>query len=232
MNNKIDVLDHGHVRLIEAMGNDLSIVRNARVSYDAEWRTGEDAGKDEKLIHYLIKNKHTSPLESVQFTFDIKCPLFIARQWHRHRTWSYNEISARYSELPEEYYVPDPTIIGIQSSTNKQMRIIEEKFIDEKFDEATIVDAMIIREACRASFKEYHKLLLRGVPRELARGVLPMNTYTHFFGTVDLHNLLHFITLRSHSHAQWEIQQYANALLELITPIVPVTVAAYKELNK
>ena len=120
----IEVLNRGHVRLVDHMGSDLSIVRNARVSYDAEWRTGEDTGKDAALIQYLIKNQHTSPFESVMFTFDVKAPIFVLRQWHRHRTWSYSEISGRYSELPEEYYIPEVSQIGLQSRTNKQMRIL------------------------------------------------------------------------------------------------------------
>jgi thymidylate synthase (FAD) len=107
MADAIHVLDHGHVRLVDHMGSDLSIVRNARVSYDAEWRTGEDEGKDAKLIAYLVKNRHTSPFEAVSFTFDVKAPIFVFRQWHRHRTWSFNEVSARYAELPEEFYVPE-----------------------------------------------------------------------------------------------------------------------------
>lgn len=109
---KIDVLNHGFVRLVDHMGSDLSIVRNARVSYDAEWRAGEDEGKDAKLIDYLVRNHHTSPLESVNFTFEVKAPIFVFRQWHRHRTWSFNEVSARYSELPEEFYVPDEVQIS------------------------------------------------------------------------------------------------------------------------
>lgn len=220
----IKVLDHGYIRLFEHMGSDLSIVRNARVSYDTEWRTGEDANKDEKLLRYLLKNKHTSPFESVTFTFDIKCPIFIARQWHRHRTWSFNEISARYTELPEEYYVPNPDYIGTQSKDNKQVRDLKPIPSDKEY-----INAFIIQEACKQSFTAYKLLIEEGVPRELARGVLPLNTYTHFFGTVDLHNLFHFIKLRIHSHSQWEIQQYAKALLELITPIVPVSVEAFKE---
>src|ERR1700686_1662122 len=120
--NEIKVLDHGHVRLVESMGSDLSIVRNARVSYDAEWRTGEDDGKDARLIDYLVKHGHTSPFEAVQFTFDVKAPIFVFRQWHRHRTWSFNEISARYAELPEEFYVPAVEQITMQHTSNKQMR--------------------------------------------------------------------------------------------------------------
>lgn len=207
------------------MGSDLSIVRNARVSYDTEWRAGEDAGKDEKLIRYLLKNNHTSPFESVTFTFDIKCPIFIARQWHRHRTWSYNEISARYTELPEKYYVPSAELVGSQSTHNKQVRDINPH---NKLSDIDIY-LSVIDTKCREMHILYQELIREGIPRELARIVLPLNTYTHFFGTVDLHNLFHFIKLRIHSHSQWEIQQYAKALLELITPIVPVSVEAFKE---
>jgi len=219
---EIKVLDYGHVRLVDSMGSDLSVVRSARVSYDAEWRTGEDEGKDEKLIRYLMKNGHTSPFESVVFTFDIKCPIFIARQWHRHRTWSYNEVSARYTELPEEYYLPELDNIGVQSKDNKQVR-------DKEYNHKQEHIQRVLDEALDNSFYAYKVLLQNGCPRELARGVLPLNTYTHFFGTVDLHNLFHFIKLRIHPHAQWEIQQYAKALLELIEPVVPVSVAAFKE---
>jgi thymidylate synthase (FAD) len=179
MTQPIQVLNAGHVRLVEHMGSDLSIVRNARVSYDAEWRSGQDAGKDAKLIHYLWRNKHSSPFESVQFTFDIKCPIFVARQWHRHRTWAFNEVSARYTELPSEFYIPEVDKITTQSKSNKQMRT------EEQHAEAKEIQWKII-SACDAAFEVYRWLLEDGCPRELARGVLPMNTYTHFFGTVDL----------------------------------------------
>lgn len=228
--NVIYVLDHGHVRLVESMGSDLSVVRNARVSYDAEWRTGEDAGKDEKLINYLIKNKHTSPFESVTFTFDIKCPMFVARQWHRHRTWAYNEISARYSQLPEEFYVPEPHLIGVQSKDNKQMREVipkHEMTLDQIMDAEHVCS--LIRLNNEKAFTMYNRLIERGVPRELARSVLPVGTYTHYFGTVNLHNLMHFIKLRNHSHAQYEIRVYAEAMLQLIEPVVPITVKAYRK---
>ena len=122
----IKVLDHGFVRLVDHMGSDLSIVRNARVSYDAEWRAGEDDGKDAKLINYLLKNRHTSPFEAVSFTFDVKAPIFVFRQWHRHRTWSFNEVSARYAALSEEFYVPEPAQITGQAASNKQMRTAEQ----------------------------------------------------------------------------------------------------------
>lgn len=216
------VLDHGHVRLVESMGSDLSIVRNARVSYDAEWRAGDDDGKDAKLLNYLLKNKHTSPFESCVFTFDVKAPIFIFRQWHRHRTWSFNEISARYAELPEEFYIPDVAQITTQSATNKQMRT-----------EVQHPDALMwagrMREANTAAFSEYKLMIADGVPRELARSVLPVSTYSHMFATVDLHNLFHFLKLRLHSHAQYEIRVYAEAMLELIEPIVPISTAAFRE---
>lgn len=229
MSKCLMVLDHGYVRLVESMGDDLSIVRSARVSYDADWRPDTDDdfaahkidGPDTKLINYLYKNKHTSPFESVSFTFEVKAPIFVFRQWHRHRTWKYNEISARYSELPEEFYVPEHGHITTQSVSNKQMRTTTEH------PKAAMM-AGIIDAACRTAFGHYKALLVEGVPRELARGVLPVNTYSRMFATVDLHNLFHFLTLRCHPHAQYEIRVYADAMLQLIAPIVPVAVAAWR----
>lgn len=218
----IHVLDHGLVRLVEHMGSDLSIVRAARVSYDAEWRAGEDEGKDIKLINYLLKNKHTSPFEMCEFTFEVKAPIFVLRQWHRHRTWSYNEISARYAELPEEFYVPEFEQITFQSETNKQMRTTE-----EHPRSAQIAEAIQISNA--AAFQVYKDMIDIGCPRELARSVLPVGTYSHMFAKVDLGNLMHFLKLRLHSHAQYEIRVYAQAMLDLIEPIVPHAVAAFKE---
>lgn len=221
----IRVLDHGFVRLVENMGSDLSIVRNARVSYDAEWRAGNDEGKDEKLIRYLLKNKHTSPFEAITFTFDVKAPIFVFRQWHRHRTWAFNELSARYAELPEEFYVPEPEQITTQSASNKQMRTAE------RHPRARDWAEMLGRH-CITSFDLYRAMLADGVPRELARGILPVNTYSHMFATVSLHNLFNFLTLRLHEHAQYEIRVYAEAMLELVKPIVPVAVSAFEELRK
>jgi len=216
------VLDHGLVRLVDHMGNDLSIVRAARVSYDADWRTGEDEGKDEKLIAYLMKNHHTSPFEAVTFTFEVKAPLFVFRQWHRHRTWSYNEVSARYSELPEEFYVPELHDITHQHTSNKQMRT------DEQHSNAVLMQSYM-RKSMMDAFALYKELLAQGCPRELARSVLPCSTYSRMFATVDLHNLFHFLCLRLHEHAQKEIRVYAEAMLELVEPIVPFAVAAFKE---
>lgn len=219
--NKIDVLDHGFVRLIDHMGCDLSIVRNARVSHDAAWRTGEDAGKDEKLINYLYHNGHNTPSESVQFTFEVKAPIFVFRQWHRHRTWSYNEVSARYTELPEVCYVPEIDNIGTQDTKNHQSRTTKKN----KF--AAAIAARMDRHNKQA-FREYGIMLQQGCPRELARNVLPVATYSHMFASVNLHNLLKFLDERLHEHAQYEIRVYAEAMLELIEPIVPVAVAAWK----
>lgn len=216
----MNILDHGHCRLVNHMGDDLSIVRAARVSYDADWRTGEDEGKDAKLIHYLMRNRHTSPFEAVTFTFDVKAPIFVFRQWHRHRTWSFNEVSARYSELPEEFYVPET--VGVQAQHNKQMRLMELNASEDEIRQ-------LIQVQCQESFNTYRRLLDAGTPRELARGVLPMNTYSHMFATVDLHNLFHFLKLRLHEHAQHEIQVYARAMLEQIRSVVPVATAAFEE---
>ena len=216
-----EVLNHGLVRVVESMGSDLSIVRAARVSYDAAWRAGEDDGKDAKLIDYLIKNRHTSPFECVTFTFEVKAPIFVFRQWHRHRTQSISEVSARYSELPEEFYIPEVSQITTQSKSNKQQRTFDIHPMAEDVQDT-------ISTTCKKAFEAYHKMLRQGVPRELARGVLPMNTYSHMFTTINLHNLFHFLSLRLHPHAQFEIRVYAEAMLELIEPIVPVAVGAWK----
>lgn len=232
-----NVLDHGFVRLVDYMGNDLSIVRAARVSYNADWREGDEK-KDHNLIHYLIRNRHTSPFESVIFTFEIKCPIFVLRQWGRHRTqdyndgsgigyekfWSYNEVSARYTELPEEFYVPAQENITTQSKDNKQARTII-----QHADAESIADD--IKMQCEQAFEIYKHLLKIGTPRELARTVLPVSTYTRFFGTVNLHNLLNFLSLRLHSHAQYEIRVYAEAILDIISYITPVAIDAWKEMR-
>jgi len=239
----INVLDHGFVRLVDCMGNDLSIVRAARVSYDADWRTGEDEGKDAKLIKYLLRNKHTSPFESVVFTFEFKIPIFIARQWFRHRTWddpskldgdiglgyqkywAYNEISARYTELPEEFYVPKLEHITTQTKDNKQARTNEQHANASYF-------ATYMRKVAQDAFSQYREFLDMGCPRELARSILPLSAYTRYFGTVNLHNLLHFLRLRLHPHAQYEIRVYAEAIGNIIRNIVPITMGAFdKELE-
>jgi len=218
---KIDVLDHGFVRLVDSMGSDLSVVRAARVSYDAAWRTGENEGSDHRLIGYLWRNHHTTPFESVAFTFEVKAPIFVFRQWHRHRTWSYNELSARYRELPEECYVPHPDNLCGQSTDNKQGRT------DKMVENADYLVAFMHRRN-HAAFELYRELLAAGVARELARSVLPVSTYSHMFATVDLLNLLRFLTLRCDSHAQYEIRVYADAMRELARSVVPVAIGAWE----
>jgi len=222
MSDKIDVLDHGFVRLVDHMGGDLSIVRAARVSYDADWREGDEKS-DAKLINYLMKNHHTSPFEAVTLTFEVKAPIFVFRQWHRHRTWSYNEISARYTELDEGYYVPALDQITTQSTSNKQMRT------NEQHPDAQVI-ATQIDIACGVSFGVYKQLIEKGVPRELARSVLPVAAYSRMFASVDLHNLFNFLRLRTHEHAQYEIRVYADAMLELAKTVAPVACEAFENL--
>jgi thymidylate synthase (FAD) len=220
----VKVLDHGEVRLVDTMGSDLSIVRAARVSHDAAWRAGENEASDTKLIRYLWKNKHTTPFESVTCTFEIKAPIFVLRQWHRHRTQSYNELSGRYRELPEEFYVPAVEVIGKQSLSNKQGREL-----DDSIKSLREIELASYKQHCSEAFELYKDLLTSGWPKELARGVLPVSVYSHMFTTMNLLNLFKFLTLRLHPHAQYEIRVYAEAMLELIAPVVPVASAAFKE---
>lgn len=231
---EINVLDHGLVRLVDSMGGDLSVVRAARVSYDAAWRAGDDPGSDARLIRYLIKNDHTSPFEAVQMTFEVKAPIFVLRQWHRHRVWSFNELSARYRELPEVYYVPESSKIGTQSGSNKQGREIrpdDHTWTDQERDAADNQHVMI-KDACAASWRAYHDLIAGGAPREIARLVLPVAAYSHMFATVSLHNLFRFLALRLHPHAQYEIRVYAEALAELARIVAPVSVDEWQKHNQ
>ena len=219
------VLDHGYVRLEDWMGSDHSIVRSARVSYgrDSSVEIGTRVDeKDAKLIHYLMKNRHSTPFEAVTFTFEVKAPIFVFRQWHRHRTQSYNEVSARYTVLPTEFYVPKVEHITQQSTGDKQQRT------NERHPHAATIQRLLEDQA-RASFGTYAQLTELGCPRELARAILPVSTYSRMYCTMNLHNLFHFLKLRLGSHAQYEIRVYAEAMLELIEPIVPAAVAAFKE---
>lgn len=236
MSNKVSVLDHGFVRLVsfmqpaaplmqEGWTGDLEIVRNARVSYDADWRTGNDEGSDSRLVRRLHERGHTSPFEAMVFTFEVQAPIFVFRQWHRHRTWTYNEMSARYTELPPVFYVPTAEVIGVQSKKDKQAREIPVELADKHYQEQIVP---LIRDHCELAFVRYKHLLTSGVPRELARSVLPVSTYSRMFATVDLHNLFHFLRLRLDAHAQYEIRVYAEALLQLVEKVVPIAVAAFK----
>jgi thymidylate synthase (FAD) len=198
---------------------DAQIVRAARVSYGKGTKTVRD---DEKLIRYLIKNEHWSPFEMVEFKFHVKAPIFVARQWFRHRTGSVNEISGRYSVLEDEFYIPEKW--RLQDTKNRQGSQGE---LDELTNEYA-TDAYT--EALDYAYKAYEALLSAGVAREMARMVLPLSTYTQFYWKQDLRNLLHFLKLRLDEHAQWEIREYAKAILSLIEPLVPVTVKAWKEI--
>lgn len=218
---------HGYTRPIMAnpagWTGDLEIVRNARVSYDADWRAGQNEGSDARLIRSMTNRGHTSPFEAMVFTFEVKAPLFVLRQWHRHRTWSYNEMSLRYAALTEpEFYLPAPDAIGYQHELDKQMRVNK-----ERPDSDSILS--IYRMVNGAAAAAYRVLIEQGVPRELARMVLPVSVYTRMFATVDLHNLRHFLQLRMDEHAQYEIREYANALFHLVREVCPVSMDAWHE---
>lgn len=215
---KVDVLDHGFVAYVDHMGGDLRITNCARVQ-EEEWR----GKQDEKLIHYLWKNRHTSPFEHVVFTFDVKAPIFVFRQWHRHRMASYNEISARYQPLPDEFYVPELRDIGLQHPKSHQSRIedAENPHAEEIQDE--------MRAVQQYAHDVYQKLLGLGCPRELARTVIPVGTYSRMYTTVNLHSLLHFLTLRMDAHAQMEIRVYAEAMFQIIETKIPHALAAWAE---
>jgi len=219
--NDVRILDHGLLRLVDSMGSDLAIARNARVSYDAEWRAGEDKGSDARLIGYLYKNGHNTPFEAVSVTFEVKAPIFVFRQWHRHRTQSYNELSARYRELPEEFYVPELSQITTQSTDNKQMRT-------EHQNPAAEVIRNAISSSNTDSFGVYRDLLRQGCPRELARSVLPVGTYSHMFATANLNNWFKFLAERLHPHAQYEIRVYAEEILRQLETVAPIAVSAFK----
>ncbi len=217
--NHVKVLDgQGWIGLIDTLGSETTIVNAARVSFGKI--RNEMNERDVKLLCYLIENKHTSPLEHIVFTFSVHCPLFVRSQWHRHRTWSYNEISRRYTEIDMDFYTP--TKLRIQSEDNRQASVAADGFDVEGDLRETI------RHANEQSRKTYEALLAAGVCREQARGVLTQNMMVTFWATVNLGNLLHFLELRDSNHAQWEIREYAKAIKHLIKPIVP-HVASYYE---
>ena len=208
--NHVKVLgDQGWIGLIDNLGSEATVVNAARVSFGK--MKDEMDNKDIALLDYLIENKHTSPLEHVVFTFSVHCPLFVRGQWHRHRTWSYNEISRRYTEIDMEFYTPPK--IRAQAKSDRQASV------DSDMDDTGLRNK--IKEHNEKSFALYNELLDSGVCREQARGVLPQNMMVTFWATVDLSNLIHFLDLRDSEHAQWEIREYAKAIKELIRPIVP-----------
>jgi thymidylate synthase (FAD) len=228
----LPVLDHGFVRVIDYMGDDAAIVQAARVSYG---RGTRHVSSDRGLIAYLMRHRHTSPLEMCELKLHVKLPIFVARQWIRHRTANVNEYSARYSVLEDEVYLPEPEQMAAQAKGNRQGR-------GEVLPEAT---ARRFREQLRAgaesAFAAYRMMLNldetggvldlegQGLARELARIGLPLNTYTQWYWKIDLHNLLHFIVLRADRHAQHEIRVYAEVLLDIVRRWVPLTAAAFEE---
>ena len=211
--------DQGWIGLINVMGNETTIVNAARVSF-GKLHT-EMNERDIELLKFLIENKHTSPLEHLVFTFSVHCPLFVRGQWHRHRTWSYSEISRRYTEFDITFYTPPQ--LRAQSKDNRQASIEGSDIND------TELKALIDKHN-RDSYKLYEYLIEKGLCREQARGVLPQNMMVTFWATVDLSNLLHFLELRDHPHAQWEIREYAIAIKKLITPYIP-NLAKYLKWN-
>lgn len=218
---EIKCLDKGFIRLVDYMGNDDSIVQAARVSYG---KGTKSISEDKSLIRYLMRHKHTSPFEMVEFKFHVKLPIFIARQWIRHRTANVNEYSGRYSEMKDEFYIPDINQLRPQSLINKQGRS-SESLSGEVAQEI----ASKFEETQKKLFSEYSELLEKDLARELARINLPLSNYTEWYWKIDLHNLFHFLRLRLDEHAQYEIRVYAEAICELIKDIIPVAYSAFED---
>ena len=221
LDQEIKVLDKGFVRMVDYMGGDQRIVQAARVSYGTGTKSYR---QDRGLIHYLIKNWHTSPFEQVQITFHTKMPIFVARQWVRHRTARLNEISGRYSVMKDEFYVPSPENIRPQSENNKQGRS-EERFTAEQ--EQEIIG--LFADEQKDIYKNYEKLLELNVAREIARNNLPLSLYTEWYWQIDLHNLFHFLRLRMDPHAQYEIRVYAEAMAQCAKAVAPLAFEAFEE---
>ena len=230
-NKRIDLFNDGigAVEYVEHMGSDLTIVNAARVSFGAQKEKLDE--KDIKLIKYLMRHRHTSTFEHCSVTMRFIVPLFIRSQHHRHRTWSYNEISRRYTDINMRFY--EPLKFRTQHESNRQAS--KDKLINpdlnSEFASLAPVSAYYASDAVKnhhaRSMKLYNELLERGVCREQARGILPQNLYTEYYGTVNLNNLLKFIDLRIHEGAQWEIQQVAKACLSITTELFPEAVKAY-----
>jgi thymidylate synthase (FAD) len=218
MKDKLPVHKYGYVALLDKMGTDEDIVDAARISYDRKGRTADRA-----LIRYLLRHRHTSPFEMAVLKFEVSMPIFVARQWVRHRTASINEVSARYTQLPDEMFVSE--VFSTQSTDNKQGRggIVE---IDNAWLQSLVSSANL------ESYSIYEEMLRCGVAREIARGVLPLNIYTKFVWKMDLHNLMHFLHLRLDSHAQEEIRDYAQIIERLVALYYPITYEAFVDYMK
>lgn len=221
----IPVLDHGFVRYIDHMGSDQRIVEAARISYKSPSK-GADA--DKKLLGYLLKNKHTSPFEMCKITLNVKMPIFIMRQWVRHRMQNLNEVSARYTELPNQFYLP--TEWRKQATDNKQGSA-EEKDWHGLHADGLSKHNCLSRETQRLysdAYACYESLIGQGVAREMARMVLPVGIYTEIYSCWDLSNLLKFFALRDDAHAQAEIQEYARAMKQIVSEVFPWTMELYE----
>ncbi|MFL2662982.1 MAG: FAD-dependent thymidylate synthase [Alphaproteobacteria bacterium] len=223
-------LDHGFVRVIDYMGNDSSIVQAARVSYG---KGTKQLNQDKSLINYLLSHRHSTPFEMNEIKFHVKLPIFVARQWIRHRTANVNEYSARYSILDNEFYIPNSKELKPQSKTNNQGRSGD---LDENEKKMYM---RVLRENSKDSFQKYNFLLnqnddeakpdldRQGLTRELSRIVLPLNSYTQWYWKIDLHNFMHFLALRFDEHAQYEIRVYAEIMMNLMKKWVPLTYEAF-----
>jgi len=220
LDKEIKVLDHGFVRLVDYMGNDRRIVQAARVSYGSGTKTFRE---DAILIDYLLRHQHTSPFEHVVFELHCKMPIFVARQWIRHRTARINEISGRYSVMADEFYVPPQDQIKGQSEDNKQGR--DTKEVPPELQGKVL---QILERDQGTAYASYEELLKDGIARELARINLPLSLYTQWYWQMDLHNLLHFLELRMDPHAQWEIQQYANAVAGIVKAVTPLAYDSFE----
>ncbi|HOS29622.1 MAG TPA: FAD-dependent thymidylate synthase [Treponemataceae bacterium] len=220
LDKEYKVLDKGFVRLVDYFGGDARIVQSARVSYGEGTKTvREDAG----LIDYLLRHDHTSPFEQVVLTFHLKMPIFIARQWIRHRTARLNEISGRYSVMRDEFYVPSDEDVCKQSTDNKQGR--SEEQVSPEF--CGMVKTSL-EKGQKAAYAEYLSLIDSGLAREIARVNLPLSLYTEMYWQIDLHNLFHFLRLRLDSHAQKEIRDYAQVLLDITKKVAPLAVRSFE----
>jgi thymidylate synthase (FAD) len=221
LDKEFKVLDKGFVRLVDYLGGDERIVQSARVSYGAGTKSVRE---DKGLINYLMRHLHTSPFEQVLFTFHCKMPIFVARQWVRHRTARLNEISGRYSIMESEFYVPTEADVRYQSKQNKQGR--SEDDVPPELRRRVIE---ILTRGQQTAYDEYSQLLDDDIARELARINLPLSLYTQWYWQIDLHNLFHFLKLRLDSHAQYEIRAYGEAMAEMVKAVAPLAWDAFEE---
>ena len=221
LDQEIKVLDHGFVRLVDYLGGDARIVQAARVSYGDGTKTVRE---DAALIDYLLRNRHTSPFEQVIFTFHVKMPIFVARQWIRHRTARLNEISGRYSVMKDEFYVPRRHEVRFQSKVNKQGG--DDRAVPDELQEKVLA---LLAAGQERAYDEYESLLEDDVARELARINLPLSLYTEMYWQIDLNNLFHFLRLRMDWHAQYEIRVYGDAMAQVAQAVCPLAYQAFEE---